>query len=90
MGPYHREHQRTIDLAILIHRHLQKVRSGAAPISIQAQVDALRERIPPSTVADNDLVREIERCAIECGLPVRFDATVRPPREAASADSPSR
>jgi hypothetical protein len=67
---------RNADLSLLVGRHFEKLRSSAVPVSIRRQVKALRHKISVDSISDEDLIREVERCAIERGFPVYFDAHV--------------
>lgn len=64
------------DLSLLVGRHFEKLRSSAVPVSIRRQVKALRHKVGANLISEEDLIREVERCAIERGFPVYFDAHI--------------
>ncbi|MGN6551868.1 MAG: hypothetical protein ACTHJ3_18510 [Pararhizobium sp.] len=73
----HEELPKKIDLALLVCRHFEKLRPATVPVSIRRQVDAIHRQPAAGSYTREELIREVERCAVERGLPVYFDARIR-------------
>lgn len=74
MKPNREELPKKIDLALLVYRHFEKLRPATVPVSIRRQVEAIRRLEAAGSYSRDELIREVERCAVERGLPVYFDA----------------
>lgn len=56
-----------------IHEHFGRLPRAPMPVSVRLQVRLLRQNLSPAVVSDEDLIRAVERCAVEHGFSVQFD-----------------
>lgn len=56
-----------------IHQHFERLPRATMPISVRLQVRMLRGNLSPEVISDEDLIRAVERCAVEHGFSVHFD-----------------
>lgn len=71
------------DAAVAVRRHFATMRWTDRPVSIRGEVRTMRLALPKGLVSDEDLIRHVERCAVERGFSVLFDAHIAEPPERA-------
>lgn len=69
------------DAAAVVRRHFAAMRWTDRPVSVRGEVQAVRVILPEALVSEEDLIRHVERCAVERGFSVLFDAHVGEPPE---------